>query len=118
MTKIHQSQFIHLVKERWPQLTEDINAEGDLLHIQVKHIRNLVQSFINSHYTQDLEDAFSFLEHAYQNGNGAVQNAIDVSIIEELEFADRGKLSRKWAWDYVPPKLKELYIAFHGRIDA
>ena len=118
MTKIHQSQFIHLVKERWPELTKDINAERDLLHFQVKHIRNLVQSFINSRYEQDLVEAFSFLEHVYLNGNSDVRNAIDVSIVEELEFADRGKLSRMWAWSYVPPKLKELYTAFHGKIDA
>ncbi len=117
MKQIHQSQFIHLVKHRWPELTQDINAEENLIHFQVKHIRNLIQSFINSHYKQDLVKSLAFLEHVYVNGNKDVRNAIDVSIIEELEFSDRGKLSRRWAWEHVPPKLKELYVAFHGKMD-
>lgn len=113
MSKLHQSEFVQSIKAKWPELRPLLNQEEDLLHFQVKHLRNLVQHFIDSRFESDLRDSLAFIEESYLKGNSKVKNAIDVSIIEELEFKNRGKLNRVWAWDIMPTRLQELYIAFH-----
>ena len=113
MAKLHQSEFIASIKSRWPELTPLINQEQDLLHFQVKHVRNLIQHQIDSHFESDLRNTFRFIEKSFLSANSEVKNAIDVSIIEELEFRDRGKLNRSWAWEVMPSILQDLYVEFH-----
>ena len=53
-------------------------------------------------------------ESTYSKGNADLKNAIDVSFVEELEFSPTKRGSYEWAWELLPDRLKELYIAFNG----
>ena len=114
MPKVHRSVFLKSAKERWPHLTDRINSENGILHLEVKHIRDEVQHLIDTGCEAERREALQFIEQSYRHGDSKVKNAIDVSVVEELEFDDRGKLNRSWAWPIVPSKLKELYTAFHA----
>lgn len=118
MPKLHRSQFIKEIKDTWPHLAEAINAEQGLLHLEIAVVRKFAQDLIASGDRQALAQCFAIIEKYEAGGNKSLRNAIDVSLIEDLEFSDTKKHARRWAWDMLPASLKALYVGFHGEPDG
>ena len=118
MSKLHRSQFIKEIKRKWPHLAAAINAEHGLLHLEMAVVRKFAQDLISSGDREALAQCFAMVEKFEAGGNENLRNAIDVSFIEDLDFSDTEKRSRRWAWDMLPGSLKELYVGFHGEPDG
>ncbi len=118
MPKLHRSQFIKEIKETWPHLAQAINAEQGLLHLEIVVVRDFAQGLIGTGDREALAQCFAIIEKYEAGGNESLSNAIDVSFIEDLDFSDTKRCSRRWAWDMLPGSLKELYVGFHGEPDG
>ena len=116
MAKLHRSQFIKEIKENWPELTSAINAEDGLLHLEMAVIRQFAQHLIDTGNRENLVCCFSIVEKYQIGGNPHLQNAIDVSFVEDLDFKDTKRHQRGWAWELLPGNLKKLYISFHAKM--
>ena len=109
-----RSAFLKNIKAAFPELAADINAESGALHMEMDQVRFFADRLIGEGDVAHTKQLFTFLGEAYIAGDANLKNAIDVSFVEPLEFADTKKTSRQWAWDALPAILKKLYIEFHG----
>ena len=118
MSKLHRSQFIKEIKETWPHLATEINAENGLIHLEIAVVRRFAQELIDCGDRDALAQCFAIMQKYMAGGNTRMRNAVDVSFIEDLDFRETEKHDRSWAWDILPDSLKELYVQFHGKRDA
>ncbi len=118
MPKLHRSQFIKEIKDTFPHLATDINAENGLLHLEIAVVRRFAQELMDGGDRDALARCFAIMQKYEAGGNARMRNAIDVSFVEDLDFRDTTKRQRRWAWEILPSSLKELYIQFHGGRDT
>lgn len=118
MATYHRSEFLKEMKDTWPQLTQDINAEHGLLHLEMDVVRRFAQHLIDSGNREELVRCLAIIQKYWLYGNSKLQNAIDISFIEDLDFNDTKRCRRRWAWDLFPAPLKQLYVNFHGKLDT
>lgn len=109
-----RSQFLAKVKAAFPEVADDLNAQGGLLHFEMDAFRYFTDRMISAGEKTIVAQIYSLVDEAYSNGDNKLKNAIDVSFVEPLDFSDTKKKSRGWAWEALPPRLQQLYVAFHG----
>ncbi len=114
MKKLERSQLLKEIKEAFPDLRHAINQEFGLLHLEVGVFYCFTQQLIDEGKKESVIKAFEIADRFNRLGNKKIQNAIDVSYVEGLEFKNTGKNTRNWAWKLLPQSLKDDYIAFHG----
>ncbi len=110
MDKLHRSQFLKELRTAFPRLRNDLNQEDGLLHLEIGVFMRFVQTLIDTGDQDALVTALRIADRFLQNGNGQMVNALTVSFLEHLNFED-GKVPRRWAWECMPPALKERYQA-------
>ncbi len=113
---MHRSEFLKELKEKFPDLTNDINQEYGQLHFEVNVMRKRAQKAIYDGDRKSLDLLFNLASIGYEKGNSDLKDAIDVSFVEPLEFKETKKNNYKWAWESMPETLKQLYLAFHGKV--
>jgi len=104
----HRSIFLKEVKEAFPEIRERINSEYGLLHCEMHDFTDHVQGLIDSGDKEEVIKAFKIAERHFLNGNCDLVNAVAVSFLEHLDFAD-GKYRRKWAYDLLPKSMRKTY---------
>lgn len=113
--KLDRSKFLREVKEHFPEIKEDINAEQGLLHLEVSVFYLFTQKLINEGNVERVKIAYHIADKYFRLGDTKMQNAIDVSYVEGLEFKNTKKNEREWAWQVLPSMLKAAYTSFHGK---
>jgi len=98
----------------FPAITSQLNAERGLLHYEVDVFRRFAQRAIFGGERDVAAQCFSIAATYFSEGNSAVQNAIDVSFVEPMEFGSPPN-ERRWAWEAMPEILRNAYVAFHGK---
>lgn len=114
MGKLHRSEFLAELKAAFPSIREELNTEYGLLHLETAVFRRFTQHAIDNQDKDVVVRCFAIAEKYYAMGNGKLQNAIGVSYVEDLVFADQQTV-RQWAWPLLPALLKTAYEVFHGR---
>jgi hypothetical protein len=114
MGKLHRSEFLAELKAAFPSIRDDLNAGYGLLHLETAVFRRFTQQAIDNQEKDVVARCFAIAEKYYAMGNGKLQNAIGVSYVEDLVFADQ-QTARQWAWSLLPALLRTEYEAFHGR---
>ena len=74
------------------------------MHVFTDH----VQELIDGGETSQVITAFQLAERHFLNGNSDLINAVAVSFLEHLNFAN-GKQKRKWAYDLLPKSMRSTY---------
>ncbi len=113
---MHRSELIKELKDCFPEITKDLNAEEGLLAFEVEVFLRYTQNCIDRADRRSVEACFEIARKYYVNGNARMRDAIDTCFVESLNFRDSRKISRDWAWDCFPDVLKELYTRFHSRL--
>lgn len=113
---MHRSQLIKELKERFPEIAQDLNAERGLLAFELEVFWRYTQSCIDRADRRSVEACFDIARKYYVNGNARMRDAIDTCFVELLDFRDSKKTARAWAWDCLPDVLKELHTRFHSRL--
>ncbi|PPQ20979.1 hypothetical protein CV770_01680 [Bradyrhizobium sp. AC87j1] len=98
MGDLHRSIFLKELKDTFPDLISEINAQYGLLHQEMHVFADFVQRAIAVGHAKDVASCFEFAEKFYRDGNDQLQNAIGVSFIEHLSLQNA-----QWAWDLLGP---------------
>ena len=110
---LHRSQLIAELKEAFPELKDDINAEMGQLVFEVEAFRRYTQAKIDSGDIEAVGQCFSIARKYYLHGNRQVRDVIDICFVEDLIFQNSKKTDRDWAWQVLPAELQEAYTRFH-----
>ena len=92
----------------YPKISEEIQEDEGLLHIQIGTFSHLVQSFIDNNDAQAFEGACNLFVELFQDAAPELKNALNVSFLEHLNFID-GKNVRSWAYKAMPKSMKEAW---------
>jgi len=113
--KLGRSEFLKEVKDAFPEIRGEINAEEGLLHFEMNVFYRYTQKLINEGSVERVKIAYHIADRYFKLGDSKMQNAIDVSFVECLEFQNTKGNIREWAWKELPCTLKGAYEAFHGK---
>jgi hypothetical protein len=105
MGDLHRSIFLKELKDVFPDLKAEINAQCGLLHLEMHVFADFVQRAINIGNTKDVASCFRLAEKYYRDGTDQLQNAIGVSFVEHLDLRNA-----QWAWELLGPILKREYL--------
>jgi hypothetical protein len=102
---LHRSIFLKELKDTFPNLRAEINAQHGLLHLEMHVFADLAQRAIAVGNKKDVASCFSLAERYCMDGNDDLQNAIGVSFVEHLDLRNS-----RWAWELLGPALKREYL--------
>ncbi|MGY8637335.1 hypothetical protein RAD15_33195 [Bradyrhizobium sp. 14AA] len=105
MDGLHRSVFLKELKDTFPDLRSEINAQHGLLHLEVGVFAGFVQRAIALGNAKDVALCFKLAEKYHREGNDQLRNAIGVSFVEHLNLGNA-----KWAWELLGPILKKEYL--------
>ena len=107
MGDLHRSLFLKELKDAFPVLRADIDAQHGLLHLEMHVFANFAQRAIAAGNKKDVASCFKLAEKYCMDGNDDLQNAIGVSFVEHLDLRNA-----RWAWELLGPTLKREYLQF------
>ncbi len=113
--KLHRSLLIQELKERFPEIAGELNAQEGLLSFEVEVFSRYAQRQIDLGDDREVAACFEIAQRFFLHGNTRMKDAIDTCFVELLTFQDSQKTDRRWAWDCFPEVLKELHRRFHGQ---
>jgi hypothetical protein len=106
MTKrLHRSIFLKELKALFPQLTQEINAEYGLLHLEMHVFARFAQRAIMDGDIEKVRLCFKLADKYNNEGTSKVINAIGVSFVEHLNLQ-----KAQWAWELLSPSLRTVYL--------
>jgi hypothetical protein len=102
---LHRSIFLKEVKDAFPDLRAEINAQYGLLHLEIGVFADFVQRAIVLENAKEVALCFKLAEKYYRDGNDRMKNAIAVSFVEHLNLNNA-----PWAWKLLGPILQREYL--------
>jgi hypothetical protein len=103
--------FMAALRTAFPELAPELDDETwrGLLHIETGCFARYTQDAIDRQDQQEVARCTEFALVAWSQGSSEVQNALGVSFLEHLNFAD-GKKPRQWAFDVIRGPLRDAAI--------
>lgn len=92
----------------FPQLSEEIEEDEGLLHLQIGTFSHLAQSFIDSGNSAEFGKVCSLFVKLFPRADSALQNALNVSFLEHLDFVD-SKCDRSLAYEAMPSEMRKAW---------
>ena len=115
MGKLHRSQLLAEIKENFPELANELNAEAGLLTFELGVFCQFTMRMIAQGDRDSVAKCYAIAEKYFKGGNAKLRDAIDTCYVEDLEFRHlKRKDSNYWAWEMLPEELQALYRDFHG----
>jgi hypothetical protein len=105
METLHRSIFLKELKDTFPRLTDEINAQYGLLHLEMHAFSGFAQCCIADNDVAKVRLCFMIAEKYCNGGNADMRTAIVVSFVEHLDLR-----KAQWAWDLLGPSLKDAYL--------
>ena len=96
MGDLHRSIFLKELKDTFPDLRADINAQHGLLHLEMGVFADFVQRAITLGDAKDVASCFKLAEKYYRDGNDHLKNAIGVSLSNTRTCATRNGRGSCW----------------------
>lgn len=91
-TKIGRDRFIEMLTARFPEVAAGIDdCSRGLLHCEMATLKRATQSAIDNNDTEMVRRHFHFADEVFANAAPEVENAINVSYLENLRFNDSAK---------------------------
>jgi len=115
--KIDHSRFIALLTERFPDVAASIDdcARG-LLHPEMGTLARATQAAIDKQYKATVQQHFQFIDEVLQHAAPDVENAVNVSYLENLRFEGR-KAAKTNARDLLTPRLRQALAELEDYLD-
>ncbi|MEY2536845.1 MAG: hypothetical protein QOG67_585 [Verrucomicrobiota bacterium] len=124
------TQFIEQLVAEFPELRHDIEDETGLLHLQMAAFARSTQAAIDTGDTETLKRHFAFADRFFYHSADDLENALNVSYLENLEFtAPHGESARslmspalRQGWqdimDYLDEVTRRTNAEKHGSSNA
>jgi hypothetical protein len=118
---IDRERFIVLLTERFPNVAADIDdCSQGLLHLEMATLARATQRAIDAQDKETVRRHFGFVDELFRDAAPDVENAVNVSYLENLRFEGQ-KAAATNARELLPPRLQralvdlEAYLAkIHG----
>jgi hypothetical protein len=114
MSHRDRSQLLGDLKDAFPQIRDDLNAQHGELVFEVEVFRKLAQRAVFDGDRDLAAQCFSLAATYLAEGNANVRNIIDTCFVEPMEFGSPPN-ERRWAWEAFPETLKTAYVVFHRK---
>lgn len=105
METLHRSLFLKELKGTFPQLTDEINTQYGLLHLETHVFADFTLRCITDNDVEKVRLCFMIAEKYCNGGNADMRTAIVVSFVEHLDLR-----KAQWAWDLLGPSLKDAHL--------
>ena len=101
---------IEYIESRFPELSEELHEEtwDGLLHLQMAVYSRRAQRVIDDGDRDGWQQIAQVFLDLWRDCTPDVENALNVSFLEHLNFAD-GKKSRSWAYQTMPSTMREAW---------
>jgi len=108
-------EFYLELLQRYPELTEDIEYNEGLLHIDMGALQRLAEGYCQERKLEEAEKCFEWINGFFCRSCGDLLNAINVSFLEYFEY-HKG-LSEKEFLSLMPSTLKRGYVEMMAYMD-
>ncbi len=97
----------------FPHLKEEMHDEvwDGLLHLQMAVFARWAQEVITNGDRKTWGQVTKAFLRIWRDCNPEVTNALNVSFLENLTFADGKRRRRSWAYDLMPPQMQKAWDA-------
>jgi hypothetical protein len=101
---------IELIETRFPSLSKDLREEDldGLLHCQIGVFAQFAQSVIDDGDRATWKDISQAFWEIWRSCTPDVENALNVSFLEHLNFEDQKK-KRSWAYQAMHPAMRQAW---------
>jgi hypothetical protein len=108
--RIDHPRFIALLTDRFPEVVAAIDdcSEG-LLHLEMATLARATQAAIDNQDKATVVRHFQFVDVVFRDAAPDVENAVNVSYLENLRFEGRKAAPTK-ARDLLTPRLRQALI--------
>jgi hypothetical protein len=105
--KIDHAQFIALLRQRFPEVAAAIDdCSAGLLHPEMGTLGRATIDAIREGDVKAVKEHFAFVDEVYRDANAAVENAVNVSYLEHIDFDGR-KAKAIGARELLTPRLRQ-----------
>ena len=105
--RIDHPRFIALLTERFPELASSIDGcSQGLLHLEMATLARATQAAIDEQNKPTVQRHFQFIDEVFQDAAPDVENAVNVSYLENLRFEGRKAAPTK-ARELLTPRLRQ-----------
>jgi hypothetical protein len=105
--RIDQPRFRLLLSERFPDVAASIDdSSRGLLHLEMGALARATQVAIDNQDKATVVRHFEFVDDVFQNATADVENAVNVSYLEHLQFEGR-KAGPTKARELLTPRLRD-----------
>ncbi|MGH7140865.1 MAG: DUF7674 family protein [Pirellulales bacterium] len=115
--QIDRDRFIKMVTERFPTVAAAIDdCSQGLLHLEMATLARATQAAIDNQDRETVRRHFQFIDEVFSHAASDVENAVNVSYLENLRFEGR-KAGPTRARELLTPRLRralselEAYLA-------
>ena len=89
-SKIDHPQFIALLQQKFPDIATAIDdCSAGLLHREMATLGRATIEAIREGDAETIKEHFSFVDEVYRDADAAVENAVNVSYLEHIDFEGR-----------------------------
>jgi len=119
--RIDHPRFITLLTSRFPDVAAAIdNCSQGLLHLEMATFARTTQTAMDNQDKTTVVRHFQFVDEVFRDATPDVENAVNVSYLENLRFEGRKAAPMK-SRELLPPrllealiKLEEYLVRLHG----
>ncbi len=117
--QIDRDRFIALLTERFPEVADSIDdCSQGLLHLEMATLARATQTAIDRRDRDAVRRHFEFVDEVFREGAPQVENAVNVSYLENLRFEGR-EAGPTRARELLTPRLQQALTeleAYLGRL--
>jgi hypothetical protein len=104
---IDRERFVALLHEQFPEVAAQIDDASDgLLHLEMATFSRATQAAIDAQDGETVKRHFRFIDEVFRGAAPDVENAVNVSYLENLRFDGR-KAGPTKARGLLPPRLHQ-----------
>ena len=81
-------EFYRELLNKYPQLSEEVEDNEGLLHIDMMELRNLAEKLCAERKIEEIGDCFDWVNSFFCRSKGDLLNALNVSFLEYFSFSD------------------------------
>ena len=105
--QIDRDRFIALLTERFPEVAASIDeCQRGLLHLEMATLARATQAAIDGQDRHTVRRHFQFIDEVFRQAAPDVENAVNVSYLENLRFEGRKAAPTK-ARELLTPRLRQ-----------
>jgi hypothetical protein len=108
--RIDHPRFVSLLTARFPEVAAAIDdCSQGLLHLEMATLARATQAAIDNQDKETIVRHFQFVDEVFRDAAPDVENAVNVSYLENLRFEGRKAAPTK-ARDLLTPRLRQALI--------